>query len=101
MGKGFDQSAPCGTIVSASVCGHLSSGAISVAVDGEVKQSSDLNLLIWNVAEVVADLSTYNDLAVGDLIYTGTPEGVGQVARGQTVVGRVAGLPDLTIRVAG
>lgn len=97
MGKAFDQSAPCGEISPAVTTGPLSDGAISLAVNGETRQASDLSLLIWNVAEVIADLSTYVALAPGDLIYTGTPEGVGPVQPGDRLVGRIDGLADLEI----
>lgn len=99
MGKAFDQSAPCGEISPAATTGPLTGGAISVAVNGETRQSSDLSLLIWNVAEVIADLSTYVELAPGDLIYTGTPEGVGPVQPGDTLVGRIDGLADLEVTI--
>ncbi len=100
MGKGFDQSAPCGVLSPASKVGHLAKGAISVTINGEVKQSSDISLLIWNVAEVIADLSAYGELVPGDLIYTGTPEGVGPVKRGDVLVGKIDGLQDLTLTIA-
>lgn len=100
MGKAFDQSAPCGTIRPASGDALLAEGAISLTVNGEIRQSSDIALLIWNVAEVIADLSTYVELAPGDLIFTGTPEGVGPVERGDRLVGRIDGLADLDITIA-
>jgi fumarylpyruvate hydrolase len=99
MGKAFDQSAPCGEISLAATTGPLTGGAISVAVNGQTRQASDLSLLIWSVAEVIADLSTYVELAPGDLIYTGTPEGVGPVQPGDTLVGRIDGLADLEITI--
>ena len=99
MGKAFDQSAPCGEISPAATTGPLTGGAISVSVNGETRQSSDLSLLIWNVAEVIADLSTYVELAPGDLIYTGTPEGVGPVQPGDRLVGRIDGLADLEVTI--
>jgi fumarylpyruvate hydrolase len=91
MGKGFDQSAPCGTISPISKTGALDTGTITLTINGETRQSSDISLLIWNVAEVIADLSTYGELVAGDLIYTGTPEGVGPVRPGD----RLIGLPSL------
>ncbi|MDQ8756534.1 fumarylacetoacetate hydrolase family protein [Sphingosinicella sp. LHD-64] len=99
MGKAFDESAPCGEISPAATTGPLTGGAISVTVNGETRQSSDLSLLIWNVAEVIADLSTYVELAPGDLIYTGTPEGVGPVQPGDRLVGRIDGLADLEVTI--
>jgi fumarylpyruvate hydrolase len=100
MGKAFDESAPCGEISPAATTGPLTGGAISVSVNGETRQSSDLSLLIWNVAEVIADLSTYVELAPGDLIYTGTPEGVGPVQPGDRLVGKIDGLADLEITIS-
>lgn len=100
MGKGFDESAPCGNIAPLTSIGALKSGAISLDINGETRQSSDLSLMIWNVNEVIADLSTYMCLAPGDLIYTGTPEGVGPVQPGDRLLGRIAGLPDLRIQIA-
>lgn len=100
MGKGFDQSAPCGEITPRVDAGDMTSGAISLTVNDQTRQTSDLSLLIWSVAEVIADLSTYCELVPGDLIYTGTPENVGPVNRGDTMVGHVDGLTDLTIKVA-
>jgi fumarylpyruvate hydrolase len=99
MGKGFDQSAPITAIKTFADTGPISSGKITLTVNGAVKQSSDLSLLIWNVREIIADLSTYVALAPGDLIYTGTPEGVGAVVRGDVMVVSIEGLPDLTITV--
>lgn len=99
MGKAFDESAPCGAIRPAATDSIMNKGAISVTVNGDPRQSSDISLLIWDVAEVIADLSTYVELAPGDLIFTGTPEGVGPVERGDTLVGRIDGLADLEITI--
>jgi fumarylpyruvate hydrolase len=99
MGKGFDESAPCGPITPIAATGPIERGAIAVSVNGEVRQSSDVALLIWSVAEVIADLSTYVALAPGDLIFTGTPEGVGPVQRGDRLLGSIAGLEDLEISI--
>lgn len=99
MGKAFDESAPCGAIRPATGDAIMNKGAISVTVNGDPRQSSDISLLIWDVAEVIADLSTYVELAPGDLIFTGTPEGVGPVERGDTLVGRIDGLADLEITI--
>ena len=92
MGKGFDHSAPIGTLVPASVSGHPAAGAIELRVNGAVRQSSDLTHLIWSVAETVACLSRLVRLAPGDLIFTGTPEGVAAVQRGDLLEGRVQGV---------
>lgn len=99
MGKGFDQSAPCGTIVPITETDEITSGAISLTVNGATRQESDISLLIWSVNEVIADLSTYVELMPGDLIYTGTPEGVAAVVSGDEMLGRIDGLPDLKIRI--
>jgi fumarylpyruvate hydrolase len=99
MGKSFDQSAPCGLITPAGQAGDMTRGSISVTVNGLARQKSDLSLLIWSVAEVIADLSCYGELKSGDLIYTGTPEGVGPVGPGDVLVGRIDGLTDLTITI--
>jgi fumarylpyruvate hydrolase len=100
MGKGFDQSAPCGEITPASETGPMSSGTMRLTINDEMRQETDLSLLIWSVAEVIADLSAYGELVAGDLIYSGTPEGVGPVLRGDRLVGRIDGLADLTLDIA-
>ena len=74
-------------------------GAISLAVNGAPRQGSDISLLIWNVAETIEHLSTLFELQPGDLIYTGTPEGVAAVSRGDLLVGRVEGLGELRVRL--
>lgn len=99
MGKTFEQAAPCGLIHPLADTGPMSVGVISLEVNGDLRQASDLSLLIWNVAEIIADLSTYLTLAPGDLIFTGTPEGVGAVAPGDRLVGRIAGLTDLEVTI--
>lgn len=100
MGKGFDHSAPCGVISPKSAVGEITKGAIWLKINDEIRQSSDLTLLIWNVSEVIADLSTYMTLMPGDLIYTGTPENVSNVHPGDRLVGHIDGLVDLSITVA-
>jgi len=99
MSKGYDQSAPCAPISPVSDTGHLAKGAIWLKVNGELRQQGDLSDLIWSVAETIAYLSGLVELAPGDLIFSGTPEGVGPVKRGETMVGHVDGLTDLTIKV--
>jgi fumarylpyruvate hydrolase len=99
LGKAFDQSAPIGVLHPASAIGHPSAGAIWVQVDGVDRQRSDMAKLIWSVPEVIANLSTYFELRPGDLIYTGTPEGVGKVQRGQTMRGGIDGLGELSVKV--
>lgn len=100
MGKGFDQSGPIGAIVPAAQAGHPASGAIWLEVNGERRQSGDLAQMSWNVAEVVANLSTFLRLAPGDLIFTGTPAGVSTVVRGDTLVGGVEGVGRLAVTLA-
>jgi len=97
MAKGFDQSAPLAPITPVADTGWLSAGAISLTVNGALKQKGDLADMVWDVAEVIADLSRYVALAPGDLIYTGTPEGVGAVVKGDRLHGRIDGLQDLEI----
>jgi len=99
IGKAFDQSAPIGPIVPKSTCGELTSGAITLAVNGAIKQKGDLKELIWNVNETIEALSAAWELQPGDLIYTGTPAGVGAVVRGDVMTGFVQGLGTLTVAV--
>jgi len=99
IGKAFDYSAPIGTITRIADCGLLESGAIALSVDGKTVQSSDLDKLIWNVSETIAQLSTLFELRPGDLVMTGTPEGVGAVRRGQRMVGTVAGLTPIAVDI--
>jgi fumarylpyruvate hydrolase len=99
LGKAFDESAPIGPITPASQIGHPAAGAIWVQVDGVDRQRSDITHLIWSVPETIANLSQYFELQPGDLIYSGTPEGVGKVQRGQVLKGGVAGLGEIEVRV--
>ena len=92
MGKGFDHSAPIGLMVPAGRCGHPSKGLIELKVNGKVRQTSDLSKMIWNVQETIAYLSGLVTLAPGDLIYSGTPEGVAAVQRGDVLEGTVEGV---------
>ena len=100
IGKAFDYSAPIGPITALENGGAVNAGAIELTVDGKTVQKSDITHLIWNVNETIAQLSTLFELQPGDLIMTGTPEGVGAVQRGQTMVGAVAGLTPITVKVA-
>jgi fumarylpyruvate hydrolase len=97
MGKGFDQSGPVSALVPAGDAGHPVRGAIWLKVNGELRQSGDLSCMTWNVAEIIANLSTYVRLEAGDLIFTGTPAGVSTVVRGDVLVGGVDGVGELTI----
>lgn len=99
LGKSFDHSAPCSALVPVAECGHLAKGTIALSVNGETRQSGDLNQMIWKVAEAISYLSTYFTLYSGDLLFTGTPAGVGPVRRGDEVVATIEGLPRLSVRV--
>jgi len=99
IGKAFDFSAPVGVVRTRADAGEITSGAITLEVDGEVRQKSDLRNLIWSVSEVLANLSTLFALQPGDLIFTGTPEGVGAVKAGERMVARIDGLSDLAVDV--
>ena len=99
LGKAFDQSAPIGPLHRASDVGHVHQGGIWVQVDGQDRQRSDIAKLIWSVPEVIANLSTFFELQPGDIIFTGTPEGVGPVQRGQTMSGGIDGLGQLRVKV--
>jgi len=99
IGKGFEHSAPIGPITPAAQAGDVEHAAIYVQVNGEDRQRSHVSQLIWNIAETIEHLSAAWDLQAGDLIYTGTPAGVGAVVAGDTMVGAVAGLGELKVRV--
>jgi len=100
IGKAFDHSAPIGPIHPASEIGHFENAALWLTVNGEIKQKSDVSHLIWSVAETVAYLSKFFRLEPGDVIFTGTPEGVGAVNRGDTMKVSVERLGEVTVRVA-
>ena len=100
IGKAFDHGAPLGHIQRVEDIGHPSAGAVSLFVNGEVKQSADLNQMIWSVAEQIAQLSRASELKAGDIIFSGTPENVGPVVRDDVLLAKIAGLNDLTIRIA-
>ena len=99
IGKGFDQSAPIGPILPKATTGELTSGPISLSVNGAVKQKGDLKELIWSVNETIEVISQAWELQPGDLIFTGTPAGVGAVVRGDLMEGHVHGLPALKVAV--
>ena len=99
IGKAFDQSAPIGPIHAKSRVGELTAGAITVAVNGSVKQKGDLKDLIWSVNETIEHLSAAWTLQPGDLIFTGTPAGVAAVVRGDLMEGAIDGLGALKVRV--
>ena len=99
IGKAFDLSAPIGPIHRASEVGHFENGELWLSVNGETKQKSDVSRLIWSVAETVSYLSRFFKLEPGDLIYTGTPEGVGAVKAGDTIKVGVERLGELTVKI--
>ena len=99
MGKGFDFSAPIGVLVPASRIGHPATGLIELKVNGKVRQSSDLSKMIWSVPETIAYLSGLVTLAPGDLIFTGTPENVAAVERGDVLEGVVQGVGTVKTRI--
>jgi fumarylpyruvate hydrolase len=98
-GKAFEASAPCTPLVPASQIGHPVSGAIQLKVNGEMRQSGDLNQMIWKVPEMISYLSWLFELQAGDLIFAGTPAGVGAVVRGDEMHGVVDGVGELRTRV--
>ena len=99
IGKGFDASAPIGPITPIDQAGDIAKAAIWLQVNGADRQRSTVAQLIWNIAETIEHLSAAWELAPGDLIYTGTPEGVGAVVRGDTLEGGVDGLTPLRLSV--
>lgn len=99
-GKAFDQSAPVGALRRASEIGHPVSGAIWLEVNDQMRQSADLSDLIWPVADVLVHLSKLVALEPGDLIYTGTPAGVGAVSPGDRLSGGIAGVGEIAVNIA-
>jgi fumarylpyruvate hydrolase len=95
VSKGFDSSAPVSAIRPVADAGHVEGGSIWLEVNGEPRQRASLSEMIWSVPEIIAELSTYFELRPGDLIFTGTPEGVGPVRRGDSLVGGIDGLETL------
>lgn len=99
IGKAFEHSAPCSSLVLATQIGHPDEGAIWLKINGEARQEGDLNQMIWKVPEVISYLSDFFTLRAGDIILTGTPSGVGPVARGDHLHGHVQGVGDLRLAV--
>ena len=97
-GKDIDQGSVCSEIVPMPGV-VIESGAIALEVNGTTKQSSNVDKLIWNIREIIANLSTYYRLQLGDLIYTGTPEGIGAVVTGDQITGRVQGVAELALTI--
>lgn len=99
IGKSFDHAAVIGPIHPVSKVGHFKKGAISLAINGNVKQSSDLDKMIWSVAEQISKLSEAFELKAGDIIYSGTPENVGPMVKGDVILCKLEGLPDLSVKI--
>ncbi len=99
IGKAFDFSAPIGVLHRIAATGELNRAEISLEVNGQVRQASNISHLIWSVSETIANLSTLFTLQPGDLIFSGTPEGVGAVKRGDIMRGQVAGLSPISVAV--
>jgi 2-keto-4-pentenoate hydratase/2-oxohepta-3-ene-1,7-dioic acid hydratase in catechol pathway len=99
IGKSFDRSAVLGPLQPAGKVGHFAQGAIWLKVNGQTKQNANLNQMIWNVAEQVSNLSRAFELMPGDIIYSGTPENVGPVVKGDVMDAHIDGLPDIRVKV--
>jgi fumarylpyruvate hydrolase len=99
IGKSFDQSAPIGAIHPVAQTGHFAKGSIWLKVNGTIKQNANLNQMIWSVAEQISKLSEAFELFPGDIIYSGTPENVGPVVRGDVIEMHIDGLPNLSVKI--
>lgn len=99
IGKSFDRSAPIGPIHPVASVGHFKDGAISLKVNGEIKQNANLNQMIWSVAEQISKLSEAFELKAGDIIFSGTPENVGPVVKGDVIECSIDKLPKLSVRI--
>lgn len=99
IGKSFDEACPCGPIHRVAQVGHVAKGAIKLVVDGETRQDSVLEKMIWKVPEIIANLSKFFELKAGDIILTGTPHGVGPVVTGNRLTGTIDGLGSLTVTI--
>ena len=99
IGKAFEGSAPIGKIMPVSRYGHLTDGPISLFVNGQCRQKGDINQMIWKVPEIISYLSRYYDIAAGDLIFSGTPAGVGAIKKGDVMEGSIASLESLRVQV--
>lgn len=98
--KGFDNSAPISTLHRAEDIGHPGSGRIWLSVNDIIRQKADLNELIWSVPEAIAELSTFFELIPGDLIFTGTPAGVGPIEAGDKITGGIEGIDEIEINIS-
>jgi 2-keto-4-pentenoate hydratase/2-oxohepta-3-ene-1,7-dioic acid hydratase in catechol pathway len=99
IGKSFDKSAPIGAVHPLAQTGHFMQGAIWLKVNGTIKQNANLNQMIWSVAEQISRLSEAFELFPGDIIYSGTPENVGPVVRGDVIEMHIDGLPNLSVKI--
>ncbi len=99
IGKSFDHSAVLGAVHKLAQTGHFTQGAIWLKVNGATKQNANLNQMIWSVAEQISRLSEANELFPGDIIYSGTPENVGPVVRGDVIEMHIDGLPNLSVKI--
>ncbi|MEO7157902.1 MAG: fumarylacetoacetate hydrolase family protein [Vicinamibacterales bacterium] len=99
IGKSFDHSAPLGPLQPVPKVAHFTKGAIWLKVNGQIKQNANLDQMIWTVAEQISKLSAAFELMPGDIIYSGTPENVGPVVRGDVMEGHIDGLPDIRVKV--
>ena len=99
FGKSFEQGAPITAITEVNDCGDMSKGEISLSVNDKVRQLGNLNEMIWDVSEIIAYLSRFYYLEAGDLIFSGTPAGVGPLNYGDQLIGRVDGLCDLSVNI--
>ncbi len=99
MAKGFPGSAPCSAIVTSKILGHPTKGEISLKVNNKIKQKSDISKLIWSVPQIIAKLSNYTSLYPGDIIFTGTPEGVGRLKIGDYVEGMIEQIGKVSITI--
>ena len=99
IGKSFDKSAPIGAIHKVAQTGHFTQGEIWLKVNGQIKQKANLKQMIWSVAEQISKLSEAFELFPGDIIYSGTPENVGPVVRGDTIEMHIDGLPNLSVKI--
>jgi 2-keto-4-pentenoate hydratase/2-oxohepta-3-ene-1,7-dioic acid hydratase in catechol pathway len=99
IGKSFDKSAPIGPLHTVSQVGHFKEGAIWLKVNGAIKQNANLNQMIWSVAEQISKISEAFELMPGDIIYSGTPENVGPVVKGDVIACHIDKLPDLSVKI--
>ncbi len=99
IGKSFDKSAPIGPIHPVEKVGHFTKGAISLSINGKAQQEADLSWMIWNVAEQVSKLSEAFEMMPGDIIYSGTPDKVSPVVKGDVLLCKIDGLPDMSIKI--